>query len=277
MLVIAGGILLALLILWMLPELLGLAGILVVGLLVVAGLLVVFAIGGGEGVLVALLVGGLYLIVDNADKSKRSSFPLTTASDALNVSAENNKNPELNWEGLVFFWSLYRCTDPQQFLNYLKLLFTVAIGDRRQLNRKREMNAIVCKAKEAEFRVLERDKLRREAAIAATEAHSLRLENEVRVKADKALASLENRLDAKLEVFIEEQLIVLIRKDLELTVKTVDDRSIVVIDIDKRAVIGEPLCNVNQHTAELSGKLAPMSVSKASRVVHKLVRKALLK
>jgi len=277
MLVIAGGILLALLILWMLPELLGLAGILVVGLLVVAGLLVVFAIGGGEGVLVALLVGGLYLIVDNADKSKRSSFPPTTASDALNVSAENNKNPELNWEGLVFFWSLYRCTDPQQFLNYLKLLFTVAIGDRRQLNRKREMNAIVCKAKEAEFRVLERDKLRRQAAIAATEAHSLRLENEVRVKADKALASLENRLDAKLEVFIEEQLIVLIRKDLELTVKTVDDRSIVVIDIDKRAVIGEPLCNVNQYTAELSGKLAPMSVSKASRVVHKLVRKALLK
>lgn len=277
MLVIAGGILLALLILWMLPELLGLAGILVVGLLVVAGLLVVFAIGGGEGVLVALLVGGLYLIVDKVDKSKRSSFPLATASDALNGSAENNKDPELNWEGLGFFWSLYRCTDPQQFLNYLKLLFTVAIGDRRQLNRKREMNAIVCKAKEAEFRVLERDKLRREAAIVATEAHSLRLENEVRVKADKALASLENRLDAKLEVFIEEQLIVLIRKDLELTVKTVDDRSIVVIDIDKRAVIGEPLCNVNQHTAELSGKLAPMSVSKASRVVHKLVRKALLK
>lgn len=277
MLVIAGGILLALLILWMLPELLGLAGILVVGLLVVAGLLVVFAIGGGEGVLVALLVGGLYLIVDKVDKSKRSSFPLATASDALNGSAENNKDPELNWEGLGFFWSLYRCTDSQQFLNYLKLLFTVAIGDRRQLNRKREMNAIVCKAKEAEFRVLERDKLRREAAIAATEAHSLRLENEVRVKADKALASLENRLDAKLEVFIEEQLIVLIRKDLELTVKTVDDRSIVVIDIDKRAVIGEPLCNVNQHTAELSGKLAPMSVSKASRVVHKLVRKALLK
>ena len=77
-------------------------------------------------------------------------------------------------------------------------------------------------------------------------------------------------------MFIEEQLIVLIRKDLELSVKTIEDRSIVVIDIDKRAVIGEPLCNVNQHTAEFAEKLAPMSVSKTSRVVHKLVRKALL-
>ena len=276
MLVIAGGILLALLILWMLPELLGLAGLLVVGLLVLAGLSVVFAIGGGEGVLVALVVGGLFLLVDKVDKSKRSAFPLTTALDALNGSAEINKDRELNWDGLGFFWSLYRCTDPQQFLNYLKLLFTVAIGDRRQLNRKREMNAIVCEAKEAEFRVLERDNLRREAAIAATEARSFRLESEARLKADKALDSLENRLNAKLEVFIEEQLIVLIREDLELSVKTIEDRSIVVIDIDKRAVIGEPLCNVNQHTAEFAEKLAPMSVSKTSRVVHKLVRKALL-
>jgi hypothetical protein len=283
-LAVAGGILLALLILLLLPALVVGAVYLVRAIGIIIALTASFFILGPDATLIILVVGGIIWGASRFDDSswkKSRDLEPQHAESALEARGMEGETPQgMAWQGIGLFWSLHQCLTWSSFARYIRLKFSLPLTDRKRLDRKIEMNQILDEAQRKQWDVLnQRATLRQqklEKIKSARETKQARLDATAKKKAKTALDTVEKLLEESVRLFVDEGYISIEREESRLLVKGKDGSSFAEICADERQVIGELFCTIKSVDRGNSVVSAPMTAKRAAKKTSKMLRKLIL-
>lgn len=285
MVTIAGGILLALLILVLLPALIVGAVYVVRAAGIIIALVASFALLGADATIVILVVGG---IIWAASKFDDSSTPRSRDLDPEHtkhaLGETRKKEADANgfaWQGVGLFWSLYQCLTWSYFTRYVRLNFSLPLTDRKRLDRKIEMSEILGEAQRKQWDVLNekatRRQEKREALKSTKEARQARLTATAKKNAKTSLDTAEKHLKEKVRLFIDEGYISIEREESRLLVKDGQGNLFTEICIEERQLVGELFCTIKSIDSGQPVASAPMPAKRAAKKTSKMVRKLIFK
>ena len=295
MLTIAGGILLALFIVFFLDVIIGLGLVLFLIALAVLAFVGVWLSYGPESALVLTLVVVAIWLYSTRDikhlttkKNTKQSYdfgndrPISESKDDI-VSETTLK--DMNF--LQLHWCLYRSLGLSEFTDYLKVKYSIVSGDQARISRMRVLEKVLGAAEHKYQRLIEQDlnKKQRQLEINAA-ALKARLDREATEQERKAteqsqkatavLNQVEDLLAEKLKVFIDENLVSVRRFEGFIVVQDMDAQRIAEVIVNGRVIIGNLYCIVRVWDGRSLNEQPPTTPKEAVKKVHKALRKQLL-